>query len=93
MPNNADIAYSLLRREAENMLSGFGFDVVKNPMARMAWEGILNKFNPEIRGFVGLLISEPPKSVDAGCEVVREELGSRVSSFGEKLKKKMNKEQ
>lgn len=95
MPSNFDIAYGMLRREAENLLGAVGLDVHGNPLGRMAWENMLRKYDGPIRSFIGLMISEPPESVDAGCEVIREELDSRVSGLAEKMKQKIqrNKEQ
>ena len=38
---------------------------------------------------VGLALSNPPDSIDATAEVVKEEVGSKVDAFAEKLKAKM----
>lgn len=89
MPSDIEIAYGVLRRDAENLLCGMGLDVRGDYITRMAWEKILQRYDGQIRGFVGFLASDPPDSVDVGCEVIREEIDARASDLAKKMKEKL----
>lgn len=61
MSSQADVAYSMLRREAENIVLRLtGVDVRSHPLGKMAFEGALKRYDPQIRGFLGMLTSDPP---------------------------------
>ncbi len=96
--SEANVAYSMLRREAENFILRLtGFDVRSHPLAKMAFEGALRRYDPQIRSFLGMLTSDPPDSVDAAVGVLKDEGAAKLDAFSEKFKARLqeqkNKEQ
>lgn len=93
MSSQADVAYSMLRREAENIVLRLtGVDVRSHPLGKMAFEGALKRYDPAIRGFLGMLTSDPPESVDAGMGVLKDEANAKLEAFSEKFKAKLQEQ-
>lgn len=93
MSNDADVAYALLKREAENFVLGLtGFDVRSHPLAKMAFDGAMKRYDTEIRGLIGYAVSDPPHSVDAAVGVLKDDAEARLNAFSEKFKSKLTEQ-
>lgn len=88
-PTQTDIAYSMLEREIGNLLGRFG--LAEHPLAKIGLEAGKKMFEPAIRGYIDALVSQPPDSVDAGKEIIKEDISRYVDGFGERLKAKLKK--
>lgn len=90
MPSEQDIIYSMFLRETENLVLGAtGINVRANPLIKGVWEKLLRQYDAPIRGILDMLASSPPESIDAGCEVLKEETAARMDVFAEKMKEKI----
>lgn len=59
------------------------------PIIESAMDKKIDQAKGYVMQHVGLALSNPPDSIDATAEVVKEEVGSKVDAFAEKLKAKM----
>lgn len=86
-----------LRRNIDATASRvLGIDV-RSTMIRPFWDRIVDQASNEMKAqavdFAGLAISDPPQSVDAAAEVVREAVNEKVNSMADLLKKKLETRQ
>lgn len=92
MSSQADVAYSMLRREAENIVLRLtGVDVRSHPLGKMAFEGALKRYDPQIRGFLGMLTSGSPRVRGRGDGRAQRRSQRQIGSFFRKIQSKITR--
>ena len=82
----------VLRENLDNTISNLLGINVQNPLVRPIYEQFINnKFN-DIYELLGVVVSNPPESIDESAAILKEETNSKINSFRDKLKQRLNKE-
>jgi len=97
-PGKYEVVISMLRREAENalfspainsMLGRFG--VSNKALIKMGLDMAENfvKEDPRVKTLIESLVTKDDKTIDATTDILKEDLGTKIDSFSERLKQKL----
>lgn len=62
---------------------------IRNPLIYPYYQSIFNKYQENFLEILGIVISNPPESIDTTKEFIKEEVSAKVDTFADKLKKRL----
>ena len=66
---------------------------INNPFVKPVYEQLIkDRFN-NLYELMGVVVSDPPNSIDESASMIKEEANTKIDDFKERLKKRLNKEQ
>ena len=65
-----------------------GIDV-NSVLVKPFWDKLYNQGIEQLKPLVGLVVSDPPDSIDVSASVIKEEVGEKIDSVADKLKKRL----
>ena len=65
---------------------------IRHPFIYPYYNKIIQQYQNQVIELLGVVVSDPPNSIDTSKEFIKEEISSKVDSFADKLKKKLQKE-
>ena len=62
---------------------------IRNPFIYPHYTKMIEQYQEQLLELVGIAVSNPPESIDTTAEVIKEEVGNKVDSLADKLKKRL----
>lgn len=62
---------------------------IRHPFIYPHYRKFIQQYQDQLIELLGIVVSDPPNSIDTSKEFVKEEISSKVDSLADKLKKKL----
>lgn len=62
---------------------------IRHPFIYPHYRKFIQQYQDQLIELLGIVVSDPPNSIDTSREFVKEEISSKVDSLADKLKKKL----
>lgn len=62
---------------------------IRHPFIYPYYQKFIQQYQNQFIELLGIVVSDPPNSIDTSKEFIKEEINSKVDSFADKLKKKL----
>lgn len=78
-----------LRDKFDDMVICLSGVNIRHPFIYPYYQKCVQQYQQQFIELLGLAVSDPPNSIDTSREFIKEEINSKVDSFADKLKKKL----
>ena len=66
---------------------------IKHPFIYPHYQKFIQGYQEQFLELLGIVVSDPPQSIDTSAEFIKEEVSSKVDTFADKLKKKLQQKE
>lgn len=80
---------ALLRETIDQLVMQVTHINVKNPFIYPHYNKVIEKYQNQVLEVLGIATSNPPESVDETASYIKEEVTTKVDSFADRLKKRL----
>ena len=66
---------------------------IKHPFIYPYYQKFIQKYQDQFLELLGVVVSDPPNSIDSSAEFIKEEVSTKVDSLADRLKKKLQQKE